>query len=112
MAKRGMLAVIGYFALAGHAGATGWCDFQPGWHVITHGAKSEKVWVYGRISGQDSSIWVQINNPTAGTGANSVAVALAAQFAGRRLQFYIDDDAICSTFPNWGNKVRHVRSLD
>jgi hypothetical protein len=106
------LAMVLLCLAAARVNATGWCDFEPGWQVITHGSKSDKVWIFGTLKAQQSVIWVQINNPGSAVGDTSVSVALAAQFAGRRLQFYIDDANTCSTFPNWGSQVRHLRVVD
>jgi hypothetical protein len=111
-AKNLLRAAIVSCAFLSQAHATGWCDFEPGWQVITHGLKSEKVWAYGKLTAQPSWIWVQVNNPTVEIGQNSVSLVMAAQFASRRLQFYIDDESVCSTFPNWGTKVRHWRVVD
>jgi hypothetical protein len=105
-----LLCLMG--ASIGPAHAVGWCTLAPGWQVVTNGTKSDKVWLYGKLESRPSVLWVQINEPTSDTGESSVSLALAAQFAGRRLQIYIDDSTTCDTFPNWGREVRHLRVVD
>lgn len=112
MIRKGCLLLCLVCAGIAPAQATGWCALAPGWQVITHGAKSDKVWLLGKLENRPSSIWIQINEPVSDVGESSISIALAAQLAGRSLQIYIDDETTCDTFPNWGRAVRHLRITD
>lgn len=91
--------------------AEGWCEFEY-YTVITHGTKSNQVFLNGKLKDQESGIWVLISDGEKGSA--SVSLALAAQMAGKELSIYLDDAAdTCSNFPSWApsGKVRHLRIL-
>ena len=109
------LAVILISALAGNslAHAEEWCDLAPGWSVVTHGTKAENVFLLAQFQGAPSGIWIQIADAT--VGKSNVAMALAAQLAGKRLSLYLDTNAYtCATFPSWAGvgQIRHLRIID
>jgi len=95
------------------ASAEGWCDMAGGWQVVTHGGMADNVFILGRLQGGTSDIWIQI--ASASVGKSNVAVAIAAQIAGRNLSLYLDSpSATCSNFASWQpvNAIRHVRLTD
>ena len=76
-------------------------------------ARADGWCVYGVFEGQTTSRWIQLNNPEASTGASSVALAIAARLAGKRVSVYLDlAQDTCASFPNWSAAIRHVRMLD
>jgi hypothetical protein len=92
------------------ARAEGWCEMQPGWEVQTHGSMGNTVWIVGAFAGTTTWRWIALNNPSTGVGQASVAVAIAAQMAGRGIHVYLDGPTdTCSNFANWSGVVRHVR---
>ena len=88
-----------------------WCTFKAGYHVITHGMKTNSVWVNGYLEETDQDHWVEISNEAVGTA--SVSIALAASFANKRIQFYVDDsEATCDSIARWYSDSRHIRAIN
>lgn len=92
--------------------ATGWCDLSAeNYYLITHGTKSNKVWVVGRFEGSNEHKWIPIADSN--YGASSVALVLAAQLAGKGISVYLDADSeTCTTYTSWSGVIRHVRFWD
>jgi len=92
--------------------AQGWCNYLPGeYEVVTHGTKSENVYLLGNFEGSTTSKWIYIATPT--TGKTNVSLALAAQMAGKGLSVYIDSAAYtCDTYPSWSTSpIRHLKII-
>jgi len=91
--------------------AGGWCEFDY-YTVITHGTKSNQVFLNGKLKGQTLGTWVLISDGTIGNA--NVSLALSAQMAEKRLSIFLDDaEHSCENFPSWApaGKVRHLRIL-
>lgn len=86
-----------------------WCFLEAGeYYVITHGTKSPKVWLIGTFVGQTTGKWVLIKTST--YGESSVAVALAAQLAGKGVSVYVDGvNDTCANYVSSTGPIRHVR---
>lgn len=107
-----LLAVSAAFAVSPAYGQ-GFCDLAPGWNVVTHGTKSDNVYILGQFVGAPNAIWIQIANSTVGKA--NVAVALGAQLAGKKLSLYVDSASYtCATFPSWApiGEIRHIQVMD
>jgi len=92
--------------------AEGWCSYSAGeFDVITHGNKSDQVYLVGKFSGATTGKWVNIVNSTA--GKHNLSLALAAKMAGKGLSVYVDAaEYDCETYPSWSTSpIRHVRII-
>lgn len=94
------------------AGATGWCDLQPGWDIYTSGNNSNQVWIYGVFVGQSTYRWIRINDTATGYGQTNIAMALSALMSSRGISVYLDEvEDTCANFPNNSGAIRHMRVL-
>lgn len=86
-----------------------WCTLESGnYKIISNGTKSPSVWIHGKFVGETSPVWIPIKNAT--YGESSVAIALAAQLAGKNLAVYLDDaNDTCANYSSWNGVIRHVR---
>jgi len=94
------------------AHAEGWCDLVPGWSVVTHGTKSENVFLLTQFQGAPNAIWIQISDGI--NGKPNVAMALTAHALGQNLSLYVDSPSYtCATFPSWApiGQIRHIRII-
>lgn len=92
--------------------AAEWCSFAPGaFIVITHGTKSDNVWLNGSFVGNTAGVWVPIANAT--YGKSSVSLAIAAQIAGKGVSVYLDgQNDTCANYVTWAGVIRHVKIDD
>lgn len=105
-----LIAITGILLTSTSVMAEGWCYFEPGdYEIITHGNKSNQVYITGKFTGSTVSKWVNIANDT--VGKYNVSLVLAAQMAGKGVNVYIDSsDYNCETYPSWSTSpIRHVR---
>ena len=106
-------ALVGMIILASLTPSPGiaeeWCSFAAGtYEVISNGTKSQSVWLYGKFIGQSSNVWVPIKN--ASYGDSSVAIALAAQMAGKQVSVFVDGtNDTCANYVSWSGVIRHVK---
>lgn len=102
---------LSLFAIS--ARAEQWCDLAAGgYELVTHGNKSDEVYLLAQLPGAASIIWIRIANAT--VGKSNVALILAAQMAGKGLFIYLDGpSATCATYPSWEpmGGPRHIRIL-
>ena len=91
--------------------AEGWCTFESGYQVTTHGVKSNTTYIVGKFEGETRSHWIKISDGTIGEA--NISVALAAQLAGKKLSIYLDGaDDQCDNIVAWYNDMRHLRIID
>lgn len=112
MNKLRAIIIITTMFLSCNALAEGWCNFKPGFSVVTHGTKSNNVYILGELEGRTGAMWIMIADDT--IGQNNISIALAAQMAGKTLSIYLDSaDDNCDNFQSWAplGKLRHVRIL-
>jgi hypothetical protein len=113
MRMRRFLTCVGLSLLAANATAEGWCDLAAGsYDLVSHGTKSDQVYLVGQLSGASTSIWMTIADSTVGKG--NVALILAAEMAGKGVSVYLDSpSATCANFTSWApiGGIRHVRIL-
>ncbi|NVJ60831.1 MAG: hypothetical protein HWE27_10585 [Gammaproteobacteria bacterium] len=96
--------------LSSNSSAEGWCDFSVGdYQIITHGNKSDQVYIMGKVQGTAGNKWYTIANASA--GKHNISLVLAAQIAGKGISIYIDSaDYDCNTYPSWSTSpIRHVK---
>ncbi len=91
--------------------AAGWCNLAAGTYtVVSHGTKSASTYLFGPFEGTSTSVWIPIANAT--YGDSSVAIALAAQLADKRLSVYLDSaNDTCANYPSWSGVIRHVKII-
>ncbi len=95
------------FLLSVNTLAEGWCVLNEGFKVITHGTKSEDVWINGSFEGRTTNHWIQIASTDKGSA--SVSLALAALMSGKQLSIYVDESELsCASIPSWYAGIRHV----
>jgi hypothetical protein len=90
--------------------AEGWCSYLAGeFQVITHGTKTDNVYLLGKFVGTTAQKYIIIANSTA--GKNNLSLALAAQMSGKGLSVYIDSaEFTCESYANWSTSpLRHVK---
>ena len=100
------------FMMSTNVLAEGWCNLKSGFTVVTHGTKTNNVYILGEIEGRSGGLWITIADDN--VGKNNISLALAAQMASKTLSIYLDSaDDNCDTFPSWApvGKIRHVRIL-
>ena len=105
------LLIIAFTVMAKPSYAEGWCTFESGYTVTTHGVKSNTTYIVGKFEGQTTSHWIKISDGTIGEA--NISVALAAQLASKKLMVYLDGaDDRCDNIIAWYNDMRHLRILD
>lgn len=107
-----LIIVLVMTIYSGPASANVWCDLAAGsYSVVSHGTKSPNVWINGVFTGQTVGVWIPIKNANYGEG--SVAIALAAQLAGKGVSVYLDGaNDTCANYASWSGVIRHVRIVN
>jgi len=109
--KLNLIVVVITLFVSGQSVATGWCDLDSGWSVVTNGTKTDEVYLYGKLEEQSSKIWIRLSDGQ--LGQTNVSLALAASMAGKGISIYIDSAETCESFPSWApmGSLRHVQII-
>lgn len=94
------------------AHAEEWCEFEPGFSLVTNGTQTDNVWINAPFKGLTVTHWINLKNEGTGAGQNNVALALAAQMAGKGVKVYLNGATdTCDTIPKWYSDIRHLEII-